>query len=72
MLIDESLFSLISLPFYAIIEGCLMLNCLLLVHFPQLDFIGSLFQILCNLTLIGLIIVSNCFVEQILELGHLS
>jgi len=31
---DESLFSLIQLPFSAILEGFLMLNYLLLAHFP--------------------------------------
>jgi len=58
---DESLFFLIPLPFCAIPEGCLVLNYLLLVPFPQLGFIGSLFRILNNLALIGLIIVSNSF-----------
>jgi len=43
------------------------------MHFPQLGFIGPLFRILNNLTLIGLIFVSNyflVFIEAILELGH--
>jgi len=61
MHIDESLFSLIPLSFCAILEGHLVLNCLLLVHFPQLGFIGPLFRILSNFTLIGLIIISNFF-----------
>ena len=68
---DESLFSLIPLPFCAYLYLCLVLNCLLLVHFPQLDFIRPFFQILSNLTLIGLIFVSNYFkyfVEQIWSL----
>ena len=58
---DESLFFLIPLPFCAHLEFCLVLNCLLLVHFPQLGFIGPFFWILSNLTLIGLIFLSNYF-----------
>ena len=40
---DESLFSLISLSFCAHLGGCLVLNCLLLVHIPELGFIRPLF-----------------------------
>jgi len=58
---DGSLFSLIPLPFCAILDAFLVLNYLLLGHFPQLSFIGSLFQILSNLALIGLIFVSKYF-----------
>jgi len=49
-----------------------VLNCLSLVHFRPLGFIGPLFRILINLALIGLIFVSNYFVvcEVILELVH--
>jgi len=58
---DESLFFLIPFPFCTFLDVCLGLNCLLLVHFPQLGFIGPLSRILSNLTLIGLILVSNYF-----------
>jgi len=69
---DESLLSLISLSFCTHLDGHLVLNYLLLVHFPRLGFIESLFQFLSNLALIGLIFVSNFFkyfVKQNLELG---
>jgi len=56
---DQSLFFLNLLPFCAHLDCCLVLNCLLLVHFHLLDFIGSLLRILVNLALIGLIFVSN-------------
>jgi len=59
--VDESLFSFIPFPFCAHIDSFLVLNCLLLVHFHQLGFIGPLFRILINLALIGLIFVSNYF-----------
>jgi len=61
MLANESLFSIISLPFCIHFDGCLVLNCLLLVHFPQLGFIGPLFRNLSNLTLIYLIFISSYF-----------
>jgi len=57
----ESLFSLISFSFCAHLDGYLVFNCLLLVHFHLLSFIGPLFWILINLALIGLIFVSNYF-----------
>jgi len=53
---DESLFSLIPLSFFVHLEGCLVLNSLLLVHFLQLGFIVPLFQVL-----IGLNFFSNYF-----------
>jgi len=53
---DESLF-------FFHLDGCLILNCLFLVHFHQLGFIGPLFKILINLTLIGLIFILNYFWE---------
>jgi len=58
---DESLFFPIPLPFCVHFYGCLLLNCLSLVHFHPMGFIGSLFQILINLKLIGLIFVSKYF-----------
>jgi len=60
-LADESLFFHILLSFLCLIDGDLVLNCLLLVHFYQLGFIGPLFQILSNLALSCLIFVSNYF-----------
>jgi len=42
-MLDESLFSLIPFPFCVQLDGSLVLNCLLLVHFPQLGFIRPLF-----------------------------
>jgi len=41
--------------------GLLVLNCILLGHFPQLGFIGPLSRIFSYLALIGLIIVCNYF-----------
>jgi len=60
--IYKPLFSLIPLPFCANFDGCVVLNCLLLVYFYQLGFIEPWFRILINLALIGLIFVSNYFV----------
>jgi len=55
---DEPLFSPIFLPFCTYLDGCLALNCLLLVHFHLLGFIGPIILILINLDLLGLIFVS--------------
>jgi len=52
-------FPFIPLRFYVHLDGCLVLNCLFLVHFHQLGFFGPLFQILIHLALIGLIFVSS-------------
>jgi len=55
---DEPLFFPIFLPFCTHLEKYFVLNCLLLVHFHLLDFIGPVIRILINLDLFGLIIVS--------------
>jgi len=41
--VNELLFFLILLPFCVHLDGCLVLNCLWLVHFHLLDIIGPLF-----------------------------
>ena len=58
---EESLFPPISLPFCFHLDGCLVLNCLFLVHFHQLSFIGLLFRILIHLALVGLVFFPNYF-----------
>jgi len=58
---DEPLLSHIPLPFCVHLDGYLVLNFLLLVHFHQLGLIGQLFRNLINLTLISLIFYSNYF-----------
>ena len=58
---DESLFSPIPFPFCVYLYGCLSQNCLSLVDFRLMGFIGPLFQILINLALISLIFVSSFF-----------
>jgi len=57
----DSLFSTIALPICAYLDACLVFNCLLLVHFPQLGFMDHFFRILSNLALVGLIFVSKYF-----------
>jgi len=54
-------FPIIPLTLCVLLDGCLVLNCLSLVFFYQLGFIGPLFRILINLALIGPTFVSNYF-----------
>jgi len=58
---DESLFSSIPLTFVYPFDSCLVLNCLSLMCFHPLGFIGPLFRIWVNFTLFGLIFIFNYF-----------
>jgi len=58
---DESLFSPIFLPLCTLLDGCLVLNYIYLVHFLVLGFIGPIIQIFTNLDLLGLIFVCQLF-----------
>ena len=60
-IIDESLFSSISLAFVYPFDSCSVLNCLSLVCFHLLGYSESLFRIWVNFTLFGLIFVFNYF-----------
>jgi len=57
--IDESLFFFITLAFVYPFDSFSVLNCLSLVCFYLLGFIGPLFRIWVNLTLFGLILLFN-------------
>jgi len=61
MNIDESLFPSIPLAFVYPFDSFSVLNCLSLVCFHLLGFIGLLFRIWVNFTLFDLILVFNYF-----------